>query len=206
MKYFKTSALSLLLIAPLVLLRPALAEEAEAPEWMAEYTRLIRDRSYTQAYELVSAHRGQGMLADELIARHLIAGDGVQQDLCGAVALMEKYYPENFELNNYILDEVYNYSWMSVASIEGSATASFRLASGYYNVAVLFPMQILQVHEFQLTQAYIHFSRAFRFGYVMAADYIDSLLYHHPWLADVEVDYSTQSIICPVRVPIVAGE
>ncbi|MCB1508160.1 MAG: hypothetical protein KDI98_05215 [Hyphomicrobiaceae bacterium] len=181
---------------------PAASQDAgdgASEGWLREYLLLIGSRSYAESYRLINAHRGEDLFADQHISYHLMLGRGVPRDVCEAVHLLEPYYPQEYNQIRSSLNIIYNNSWASVASIEGSGAASYELAAQYLWMSNRRAHDYAGQQRFQISQAYTHFTRAVHFGYEEAQGHVDNLVARHPWLLNIDVDLSTRPIVCGVR-------
>lgn len=165
----------------------------------ATYVEFLENRQYKQAYEYVS--RGTDRESILQTGHHLMFGAGVEKNNCKAVLLFEGLFEhKGLSRPQAALNFIYNFSWGSIAAIEGSADASFLSGLYYFHLPDNTIKNLYERHSANKEEAYRHFMRAERFGSPKAREFIEQILEEYPDMASrVDVSYEKQSVICPVR-------
>ena len=162
------------------------------------YGVLLENKKYYEAFKLISS--GNDIDSIIQIAIHYLYGVGVKQDKCKAVSFFERAYPKAAIRSVSGLNVIYRSSWKSIASLEGSAAASFELGMYYYSFPKELRLSFLDINNVFLKNAYIHFKRAQYFGDDQAKKFIDRILNENPeFEQNIDVNYEKIGVICPVR-------
>jgi TPR repeat protein len=173
----------------------ALADEKSRVDEV--YNSYILAGKPDRAYEyLLGAADSESLL---YLGYHLMTGYGVRRDICGATKYFESILNKSRMRSLSALNILYNSSWISIAALEGNKDASFELDLYYKNQPIDARLPQFGGIESIDRLAFIHLSRAVRFGESEALREIDDLLARNHDLKDIEVDYSKQKVICDPR-------
>jgi hypothetical protein len=186
---------AILLIAGIGLV-PAISN-ADGPD--ETYTRYVESGEFEKAYQYISQFDDHESRYQQGI--HLMVGSGVDKDECAAVSIFEQIQAEFPKSVRAIsaLNFIYNSSWAAMASIEGSASASFHLGGYYFSkLDQQYAYYIGDINYFAIN-SYINFKRAEKFGNLDSKKIIEILLEKYPYLRNVDIYYSKKVIKCPIR-------